>query len=557
MFRSLIVTVAREGRQQAQRHFSAAAAGVAGATVARRAAVLFPSAALGVYAAVGDEPRRVAFTVSVLPARLARDAVAAIKTVVDYQYSLHGLEGESLEEAKTQCHQRGADRLLKLCMKNGGIYIKLGQHIGMLDYLLPEEYVFTMRAHLLDRCPVSSWESVRRTIIEDLGAPPEVVFSEFEQTSIASASLAQVHLARDAQTGKKTSREGVDYLWLVEEVQENLPTELDFLIEAANSERCASNLSSDKCQVRGKVAVPVIDHSKTSHRVVTMEYIDGVKVTDIEGLKKLGAPPAAVARLISQTFNEMIFKFGDVHADPHAANMLVRAAPKSPDGSVPGSSRKNKKIKQKWQLVLLDHGLYRVLDDEFRLEYACLWRSLIFGDRAGIKRSATAMNAGDAVPLFSGMLTRRPWREVSQGRRGADRLKLTGTAEEKEEIMEYSVKYASAIGELLARIPRELLLLLKTNDNLRAVDAELGAGVSTYLITARECTKALADHRAAQVPGWRSYMASWVEMLKVESRLLALKTRAVVEPLRAALWGQGDVADEEEEGHVEKDVAIQ
>lgn len=478
-----------------------------------------------------------------------------------------------------------SSRSYKLTNCSYSHHVLIKQHIGMLDYLLPEEYVFTMRAHLLDRCPVSSWESVRRTIIEDLGAPPEVVFSEFEQTSIASASLAQVHLARDAQTGKKLAvkvqhrglREtsnvdiatiefvvkavkrftGVDYLWLVEEVQENLPTELDFLIEAANSERCASNLSSDKCQVRGKVAVPVIDHSKTSHRVVTMEYIDGVKVTDIEGLKKLGAPPAAVARLISQTFNEMIFKFGDVHADPHAANMLVRAAPKSPDGSVPGSSRKNKKIKQKWQLVLLDHGLYRVLDDEFRLEYACLWRSLIFGDRAGIKRSATAMNAGDAVPLFSGMLTRRPWREVSQGRRGADRLKLTGTAEEKEEIMEYSVKYASAIGELLARIPRELLLLLKTNDNLRAVDAELGAGVSTYLITARECTKALADHRAAQVPGWRSYMASWVEMLKVESRLLALKTRAVVEPLRAALWGQGDVADEEEEGHVEKDVAIQ
>jgi TRAP-type C4-dicarboxylate transport system permease large subunit len=82
MFRSLIVNVAREGRQQAQRHFSAAAAAGTAAVVARRAAVLFPSAALGVYAAIGDEPRRVAFTASVLPARLARDAVAAIKTVV-------------------------------------------------------------------------------------------------------------------------------------------------------------------------------------------------------------------------------------------------------------------------------------------------------------------------------------------------------------------------------------------------------------------------------------------------------------------------------------------
>jgi aarF domain-containing kinase len=478
---------------------------------------------------------------------------------------LHGLEGDALEEAKEQCHQRGADRLLQLCMKNGGIYIKLGQHIAMLDYLLPEAYVYTMRAHLLDRCPVSSWESVRKTITEDFGAPPEILFTEMEQTPIASASLAQVHLARDALTGRKVAvkvqhrglREtsdvdiatiefvvkavkrfaGVDYLWLVEEVQENLPTELDFLIEAANSERCAVNLSSKAAsrQIRGTVAVPVIDHSKTSHRIITMEYIDGVKVTDIDGLKKIGAPPAAVARLISQTFNEMIFKFGDIHADPHSANLLVRKTP-------PGSN-----TKQKWQLVLLDHGLYRVLDDDFRLQYASLWRSLIFGDVAGIERSATAMNAGDAVPLFAGMLTRRPWREVSKSRSGADRLKLTGTAEEKEEIMEYSIKYAGAIGELLARIPRELLLLLKTNDNLRAVDAELGAGVSTYLITARECTKALAEHRAAQVPWWRSFAASWVETVKLESLLLGLKTMAVVEPLRAALWGHGDNSRDEEE----------
>jgi aarF domain-containing kinase len=121
----------------------------------------------------------------------------------DYQYTLHGLEGEALEEAKTQCHQRGADRLLQLCMKNGGIYIKLGQHIAMLDYLLPEEYVFTMRAHLLDRCPVSSWNSVRQTILEDLKAPPEVIFSEIEQTPIASASLAQSTWREMLSQGRK------------------------------------------------------------------------------------------------------------------------------------------------------------------------------------------------------------------------------------------------------------------------------------------------------------------------------------------------------------------
>lgn len=68
------------------------------------------------------------------------------------------------------------------------------------------------------------------------------------------------------------------------------------------------------------------------------------------------------------------------------------------------------------QLVLLDHGLYRQIDDGFRREYAALWRALIFSDKAGIKQHAESMNAGDAYPLFAAMLTMRPWDQVGGGR---------------------------------------------------------------------------------------------------------------------------------------------
>ncbi len=66
----------------------------------------------------------------------------------------------------------------------------------------------------------------------------------------------------------------------------------------------------------------------------------------------------------------------------------------------------------KTQLVLLDHGLYRQVDDAFRLQYAGLWRSLIFADVAGITRHSDALGAGHAVPLFAAMLTQRPWDQV-------------------------------------------------------------------------------------------------------------------------------------------------
>ena len=73
--------------------------------------------------------------------------------------------------------------------------VKLGQHLGMLDHLIPAEYVQTMRRHMLNRCPVSSWADVQQTITEDLGAPPTELFARFSPEPLASASLAQVHEA--------------------------------------------------------------------------------------------------------------------------------------------------------------------------------------------------------------------------------------------------------------------------------------------------------------------------------------------------------------------------
>lgn len=64
------------------------------------------------------------------------------------------------------------------------------------------------------------------------------------------------------------------------------------------------------------------------------------------------------------------------------------------------------------QLVLLDHGLYRQIDDTFRMEYAALWRALIFADKDGIKRHSEGMNAGEMYPLFAALLTQRPWDQV-------------------------------------------------------------------------------------------------------------------------------------------------
>lgn len=102
---------------------------------------------------------------------------------------------------KGRIHLRVGHRLLELCQKNLGCYIKIGQHLSNLDYLLPREITDTLKP-LLNKAPVSPLSDVRAVIKEELGAYPEELWASFDPTPIASASLAQVHIARDA-AGRK------------------------------------------------------------------------------------------------------------------------------------------------------------------------------------------------------------------------------------------------------------------------------------------------------------------------------------------------------------------
>jgi aarF domain-containing kinase len=473
-----------------------------------------------------------------IPQRLARDAFCAINIIRDYKQVFFTLKDKPIgsierEVALNDCHARGAQRLLGLCFANGGIYTKLGQHIGQLDHLLPEPYVVTMRQHLLDACPVSSLSEVKKIIKADLGADTSDLFTEFDPIPIASASLAQVHVARDKEGRKlavKVQHPGLretaaadiatinvlvnvaryffpdfDFRWLVDEIKHNLPLELDFEHEARNAAQCKSNLA--RSRLSRQVHVPDIHPALSSSRVLTMEFIDGVPV-DAQKLRKAGFAPKDLSRLIATTFNEMIFSWGFVHCDPHAANLLVR---KNSSGDM--------------QLVLLDHGLYKTYSDEFRIEYARLWRALILADEQLIKESCDKLNAGGAVDIFCAMLTQRPWEDIVD--KQANHLSVPNTKEHKEKAQAFAADNAANISALLLKMPRPLLLLLKTNDCLRSVDFMLGNPVNSFIICARECTRALAQERidkAKKENHWlfQSRLRNLIERLGIEIRIMGL-----------------------------------
>jgi aarF domain-containing kinase len=146
----------------------------------------------------------------------------------------------------------------------------------------------------------------------------------------------------------------MDYRFVADEMRETIPKELDFINEGHNAERVAADFAHVE-----DVVVPDIYWDYTSRRVLTMEYIDGVKVTDSAALERMGIAKSDVAKILVHAFSEMIVRNGFFHADPHPGNLMVLPGPK---------------------LVLIDFGQAKDLGPEFRDTLIRFTRTMLSGD---------------------------------------------------------------------------------------------------------------------------------------------------------------------------------
>lgn len=395
---------------------------------------------------------------------------------------------EEWQSSLKECHQRCANRTLRVLEQNGSIFIKLGQHLSSMNYLLPTEWTTTF-IPLQDQCPVSSYESIEQMFISDTGASIADHFDDFEKEPIGTASLAQVHRATMKDTGQQVAvkvqhpalEEWVpldlaltrltfswlkrvfpqyDLEWLSNEMESSLPQELNFALEGENAMRTKEYF--------GKLQdIPLIipDVKWGLKRILVMEYVSGHRTDDLDFIDSNDIDRDEVSATLARIFNEMIFGECALHCDPHGGNIAIRR------------SKSNRK--SNFEIILYDHGLYREIPKQLQRDYAKLWLAVINADEQGMRQYAfnVAGITADQFPLFASAITGRDYRAVTRSvisiRSVQEKEQISGAMGDGmlQQVMNPSYiiesrSFAdhSKLVQLLGQVPRIILLILKTND---------------------------------------------------------------------------------------------
>lgn len=415
-----------------------------------------------------------------------------------------------------------------------------------MNYLLPTEWTTTF-VPLQDKCPVSSFESIREMFERDTGRELEDYFSEFREEPLGAASLAQVHTAVIRETGQevavKVQHPGLeqwapldlaltrytfatlkrffpeyDLEWLSSEMDASLPKELDFREEARNAARTQAHFAR-------LPALPLVipDVVWSDRRILVMASETGRRLDDLAYLDANGISRDQVSAALSHIFNEMIF--GDdayLHCDPHGGNLAIRK----------NDARRGA---YNFDIILYDHGLYRDIPLGLRRSYAKMWLAVINGDIPAMRRhcrDVAGISERD-FPLFASAITGRDFTVLSSESsvltpRTGDEKKTMGSALQEGLLAD--------LVQLLGRVPRVMLLILKTNDLTRSLDENLRTShgpVRTFLILARYCARTVFEEqlegvRAAGSALWPRnalrLLVAWVGFVRVEVKLGVFET---------------------------------
>ncbi|KAB8130726.1 ABC transporter [Gracilibacillus oryzae] len=297
-----------------------------------------------------------------------------------------------------QKHRKTAgERIRSFLEELGPTFIKLGQMASTRPDLIPKNIIKELEK-LQDGIRPMDNEDINRIIEQELGAPADKVFQKFDFKPVGVASIGQVHqavLKSGQQVAVKVQRPNIKKSihtdieilkelaeradqrvhWarkyqvreIVEELSDAIIRELDFVSEGRNADLMAKQFESDD-----HIIIPDIYWDYTTKRVLTMEYIDGIKVNAITELQEKGYDTKRLAERIMQAVYKQIFKEGFFHGDPHTGNLLA----------LPGE-----------KIAMIDFGMTGRLSQEMKTQLAHLLIALVRQKSSEVIKAVQKMGA--------------------------------------------------------------------------------------------------------------------------------------------------------------------
>ncbi|SFR54486.1 ABC1 kinase family protein [Halogeometricum limi] len=360
-----------------------------------------------------------------------------------------------------ETRRRRATYLRDELVSLGPTFIKLGQILSTRPDALPSEYVEVLSS-LQDEVPPDDWETVRPRIEAELG-PVDEVFDRFDRDPISGASLGQVYTAvadgeevavkvlrpdirrvveadlrvvetlmpvllRFAHPGQRFTFEN-----LADEFADTVHEEMDYAHEATMLREIRANFADDP-----KIRVPVPREAYSTQNVLTMEYVEGVKIDRVREIERLGVDREELARRLERTYIQMILEDGVFHADPHPGNLAVQE-----DGTV----------------VFYDFGMTGRVDARTRDHMYDFYVGVARDDVAGVLDAFVAMEALD--PTADRVLMREAFEVAIETFRGQD--------VDQYRVQQLVSQFEETLYDFPLRLPQDLALVVRVSTVLEGV----------------------------------------------------------------------------------------
>jgi len=346
------------------------------------------------------------------------------------QYIEVGLQLISKDRRKRLEKLSRAERIRMAFEELGPTYVKLGQILSTRPDLIPIDFTKEL-SKLQDKVPPFSFNEAKRTVESEFNKPIEELFAFFSETPVAAASIGQVHKAelKDGEmVAVKVQRPGIKKIIeidleimlhmatlvernikemalyrpvkIVEEFARTLEREIDYTIEAGSMERFARQFLDDP-----NIYIPAVFRDMSTEHVLTMELMDGIKVSEIDKLEAAELDPKKITARGADFYLRQVFDFGFFHADPHPGNIFIL-----PENVI----------------CLIDYGMTGAVDRQTREDFVELIDSVIHRHEARVTQVLLKLTHWEEEPHvrqlerdvsdFIGQHLHKPLKDIEVGK---------------------------------------------------------------------------------------------------------------------------------------------